>query len=104
MLAYDFQQAHKDPEGNQELVLIVNIGGSHTAVSVMLVQNGIFRVKAHETTRAVCGRKYDDVVVDLLAREFEKCVPEGRWILRNLPQENNFFLPNVIFCPRSCPS
>ena len=72
LLAYDIQQLHKDAEGKQETLLVVDVGGSRTAVSVVLAQNGVFRVCACETTRAVCGRKYDDVVIDLLAKEFER--------------------------------
>lgn len=78
LLAYGVQQAHRDTEGLRHNVVVVDIGGSSTKVSVAVSQGGVYRIVAHTSTTEVCGKKYDDVLVHILQGEFKRWVALDR--------------------------
>jgi molecular chaperone DnaK (HSP70) len=78
LLAYGIQQAHRDTEGLRHNIVVVDMGGSSTKVSVAVSQGGVYRIVAHTSTNEVCGKKYDDVLVQILQGEFKRWVAPGR--------------------------
>ena len=53
-------------------VLVLRIGGESTDVSIVKVQNGLYRVLSSQNSTAVSGSKFTEALTDYLATEFYK--------------------------------
>lgn len=88
LLSYDIGQTDNTLECN---VLVIRIGGESTDVSIVKVQNGLYRVYCSQNSTAVAGSKFTDSLTDYLATEFYKKykldVKESRRSLKKLRLE-----------------
>lgn len=69
LLAYDVGQTDNSQQHN---VLVLRIGGESTDISVVKVQNGLYRVLSSQNSTNVAGSKFTDALTDYLATEFYK--------------------------------
>lgn len=69
LLSYDIGQTDNALECN---VLVLRIGGESTDVSIVKVQNGLYRVLSSQNSTAVSGSKFTEALTDYLATEFYK--------------------------------
>lgn len=69
LLAYDIGQTDNTQECN---VLVFRMGGISTDVSVVQVQNGLYRVLSSQNSSSLAGFKFTNCLTDYLGSEFYK--------------------------------
>ncbi|KAJ8302030.1 hypothetical protein KUTeg_021017 [Tegillarca granosa] len=67
VLAYDIGQENNNINSN---VLVFRLGGESSEVSIVKVQNGLYRVLGSEVSTELAGSKFTDVLANYLASEF----------------------------------